>query len=251
MELATAFAVAFNRHHRGAWECLLERDGWRYVDDEFAYRPDHAVEDAPPRVEFFTRMLALHTESGDMSVGLSPSDGPGYHPVVLGHEVREGFAFEVPYRDVEITHTYFSMTQEVIMGPPVPGTNAQVPDIVHDIEECEVYDREHFVVDVLMHSATIERSRWSRYRVPIGDIRDGLKGEDTSVLLCQSIDQRNSTEERASKRKLMEVKGRVERFWTPRILSHPWVTDDGQLAFLNGARFPPSWIGTVGTEIGL
>lgn len=250
-DMVNAFALAFNRAHIGAWEYLLKNNRWLYNDGQFSYAHNYSGEGVPDRLDLSLRLVELHSKLGDVTAGLCKQEGQVFVPVVTNREAEKGYVFQVPYQEaVEITTRDIPKDTPFIPFQETSGMEKLVPQTVYDIEGWEVHSIEELEIDVDITSiATGKQAIQKRYRLSIGQARKRLGNEDASILIFQSLDKRRSEVERDAKMDLVYDREKVDRFWTEKILNHPWINAYGHLEFLNGAIFAPSWIVRMGTLV--
>jgi hypothetical protein len=250
LDKVKAFALAFNRNHPGAWEYLFDNKEWYFADNSRSDAHSHSGGSGEPQ-GLSARLVRLHAQLGEQTAGLFKDEDGVYFPMVMNENTRKGFDFRVTRdKKIEISARTFSNATPVILLSREKRMETLVPKTVYEIVGWEVQSTKNFVMDVHIIFMEVDSPPTQKcYRLSIGELREDLRNVHGAVLICQSLDIGSTAGKRREKQMLLHDKENLERFWTGKIFCNPWINIHGNLEFLNGAIFSPSWIVKMGTPI--
>jgi hypothetical protein len=232
LALLTPLAVACNRKHPEAYRRMCE-----------AYSPWGEQVRYSLYVSGNYEEL-MQKQVGTLVPGLYQIQGQAFGLMVMDLHSRYGIEVKRNSygRRYLLNSRTFAPEVQVIVATSVPDRHPLVPDTVFDIIGWKIIDVEQYVIDVFLVSHCFDgSSKKVRYRIPMSQFERDRYGYVYES--CFGPKQENP------EKRLHDLKGMVSKFWTPKILSSPWITEDNSLAFLNEVNLSAPWIIEVCSEV--
>ncbi|MDD3791369.1 MAG: hypothetical protein ACOXZ2_01305 [Sphaerochaetaceae bacterium] len=240
-----AFALAFNREHRGAWEYLLKNGDWYFYKENSSVRNDLGHQ------ELITKLVAMYSQIGVVAPFLYRKEDGTYTPVVMNKESGKGVLFTSnSYNEIYMDYKEFETNNRMILLNSEGTKQHLVPDIVHEIVGWKAEPNRDYAVDVEVLSTSANKLSTQRtYRLSIRELIEKYGVLDYGELMLEGMSLYTPKEEKPAKISLARIVNEIDKFWTEKIASSCKINEYGDLEFINGAHFAPTLIITLGRVV--
>ncbi len=241
-----AFALAFNREHRGAWEYLLKRGHWDF------HKENSSLVSHLRHQDLITKLVAMYSQIGVVAPFLYRKEDGTYIPVVMNKESGKGVLFTSPRYSNEIYMDYkeFETNNRMILLKSLEAIQHIVPEVVHDIVGWKTEPNRDYVVDVEILSTSANKLSTQRtYRLSIRELIEKYGELDYGKLMLEGMSLDTPKDEKPAKFRLSKIVEKIDKFWTEKIASSCKINEYGDLEFINGTHFAPSLIITLGRVV--
>ena len=240
-----AFALAFNREHRGAWEYLLKKDDWDF------HKENSLLASHLGHQELITRLVAMYSQIGVVAPFLYRKEDGTYIPVVMNKESGKGVLFTYSRNDkIYMDYKEFETNNRMILLNSEGVKQHLVPEILHEIVGWKAEPNRDYVVDVEILSTSANKLSTQRtYCLPIRELIEKYGGLNYGKLMLEGMSLNTPKDEKPAKFRLSKIVEKIDKFWTEKIASSCKINEYGDLEFINGTHFAPSLIITLGRVV--